>query len=311
MSKVITERPRVKGWAYSRKAKKGYRKQTDKIPLDEQPKRESIKTLGGDTKQFTDVLGPLEGWVRKQIGRPWRLVSAELDAALPARGGVSLTHARGHLWDFLETKVIECVIDGKRWACYAENPRWRPWWRVYGYPILGPRPIAYVCPRTGLIKRAPLKGPKPPNKYLDLGRPQRPQLPKRIWKDKLHFYAAPENKSGEPVWYEFELKPLPEPELIRIEVKDHKSPDGKHTHEKNRVKRVEYTPTFFDEYSQQPTDARWQYDWERKRVYRGRYYCHKRRQLSSKEITKLGLRHKPESQKPNLWRKRTNRKKRG
>lgn len=105
--KVITERPRAGGNGHH--DRKGYKKRLQKDGLDA-VQRESIKERSGGTKEFTDVLGPIKGFLRKATGRKWDDVYSEISKVLPASGGMSYTHARGHLFDYVELKTQ--VIDG-------------------------------------------------------------------------------------------------------------------------------------------------------------------------------------------------------
>lgn len=159
MGKVITERGRDHAGA-PHKQPKGYFRQLQSVPLDEQVKREAIRKkwrVGYGGKQFTDVLGPLRGFVRSVVGRKFSEVFSEISQVLrPA--GVSGSHAQGHLWEMLITKV---VIDGRGRACYADMEYRRYVWRdckdkfvrIVGGGERGV--IAFVDPRDGVIKLAP------------------------------------------------------------------------------------------------------------------------------------------------------------
>jgi hypothetical protein len=189
MGKVVCEHPRC-GGGY--KQPKGYYKKLNHIPADEHPKRESIrkKWLSGYSgKDFTDVLGPLRGYVHSVIGKHFDKVYSEIKKALPG-DNMSVRHVIGHLWQFLERKVI--IVDGK--PCHSEmNYRYR---RVDGFEYVPIEysnfgPIAYVDPRDGVIKRAP-KRPTPP-------REKRPKT--RHWDgDKLYHKI-------DGLWYAIEYKP--------------------------------------------------------------------------------------------------------
>jgi hypothetical protein len=108
MARVITERPRVHGMGRLRA--KGYKKRLQRDGLDF-VSREPITAMRGGTKSFTDVIGPLEGFLRKNCGRPWGNVCSEISAVLPAAGGVSLSHARDHLFEMVEEHTQ--IIDGE------------------------------------------------------------------------------------------------------------------------------------------------------------------------------------------------------
>ena len=106
MGKVITERPRKNPYPGSTK---GYKKRLQRRGIDD-VRREPIKALRGGTKEFTDVLGPIRGFLAKNVGRPWSKVCSEISAALPASGGVSYSHARDHLFEMVEERTQK--IDG-------------------------------------------------------------------------------------------------------------------------------------------------------------------------------------------------------
>lgn len=84
-------------------------------------------------KEFSDRLGPLERFLRRQAGRPWRKVEAEL------RQGFDFGTVIGrHLWDHARRMVetqVRMTPDGR--------PR-----RLDGYPV---RRRLYVHPRSGLL----------------------------------------------------------------------------------------------------------------------------------------------------------------
>lgn len=135
MGKVITEKPR-RGSSYKKDAK-GYKKRLQKEGLDVvRSERIKARTKGGD-RDFTDVIGPLEGFLEKNVGRPWDKVLSEINASLPATGGVSYIHARDHLFQLVETKTR--LIEGD--LCDSKGFPIRGWVRFY------------VCPKGFLRKR--------------------------------------------------------------------------------------------------------------------------------------------------------------
>lgn len=145
MKKVVVERPRWGSRARNRKF--GARlKYVPGHDYEEQPK----KALGfesyehcGFSKDFTDVLGPLQRFLRKNVGRPWDKVYSEICAGLDRRKVTGL-HIFTHVNDFVE-KNCYFSEDGKphhlSWG--KESPvRW-----------------FYVHPRTGLLCEAPRTRP--------------------------------------------------------------------------------------------------------------------------------------------------------
>lgn len=95
---------------------------------------------GWDSKDFTDVLGPLRGYLLKQVGRPWDKVYSELAANLDRRT-MSGRHIWTHVW--MDVQIHTFIgPDGKVW----ERPRFS-WAAKGGYPVQG----LYVHPRTKLL----------------------------------------------------------------------------------------------------------------------------------------------------------------
>jgi hypothetical protein len=138
MAKVLIERPRVDYGGAAR----GYERAWQRVPLEDRPLREGMKRrCRGGSKAFTDLLGPLKRFLRKQVGRPWDLVHSEICAQL--RGGFpERPHFLRHVFDYVQRHVV--VVDGV--PCVGEG-------RGYGEPLARQRfrPF-YVCPRTGLLR---------------------------------------------------------------------------------------------------------------------------------------------------------------
>jgi hypothetical protein len=140
MAKVIVERPRH--GSRMRGHGKGYRRDRQRIPQDEAPKRERIKPVRGGTKQFNEHLGPLRRYLQSQVGRPWNIVFAEICANI-SRDSAVQDHVRDHVADYVATQLRE--IDGEwyyttRWGqLHLLFNSWR-------------RPLFYVCPKTNLLK---------------------------------------------------------------------------------------------------------------------------------------------------------------
>lgn len=136
MAKVIVERPRH-GSRLPSKAK-GYKRRTDRLRWEEQPKREGIKVRGGSRKSLNEHLAPLRRYLEGQVGRSWNRIFADICRYLD-RGSAVQDHVRDHLDDYVAVCVI--VVNGE--LCHGD-----------GYHI--GRPLYtefYVCPRTGILKR--------------------------------------------------------------------------------------------------------------------------------------------------------------
>ncbi len=97
-----------------------------------------------DTKSFSDVLGPLKGYLHKQIGKRWDDVYAELSRHLDKRGT-----AGSHIWDHVrqevETRHVYMGADGLPYA--YRRGRW-----LSGGPLTN---CLYVHPDTGVLCKAP------------------------------------------------------------------------------------------------------------------------------------------------------------
>lgn len=137
MKKVVVERPR-RG---SRQRNNKFGARLRYVPdhdYDEQPKkaRGFESYTAGSRKWFTDVLGPLSGFLRKNVGRPWDKVYSELCAGLDKRKTTGL-HIFQHLEDMVTT------------ACYC-GPGGKVYTVAYGQE--GEVGGFYVHPRTGLLR---------------------------------------------------------------------------------------------------------------------------------------------------------------
>ena len=139
MSKVVTERPRRGHRLPSSKTRLRVRRYDSDKEYDDLPKRvsgsRSKHIRAGEIKYFSDLLGPLLRFLRKNVGRPWDMVYSEIKESLDDRK-VTDRHVFEHVdWE-VETHAL---IDGD-----GELYKW-------GYS--GRRPVDgfYVDPRTGLL----------------------------------------------------------------------------------------------------------------------------------------------------------------
>lgn len=143
MDKVIVERPRF--GSRLRCARKGYRKELQRTPPDEQPRREGIKWRGGKMKMFNEHLGPLRRYLQSNVGRPWDKVFSEICERID-RGSVVQDHVRDHVDEYVIRDVVMCG----RVPCHSAG-------RLYGRPLwVGSRGGQFfVCPKTGLLRQVP------------------------------------------------------------------------------------------------------------------------------------------------------------
>lgn len=82
--------------------------------LEELPEKEGMKgKYGWNTKSFGDRTQPLDGFLRKNVGRPWDKVWSEICQHNDSRS-IRGYHLREHIWDYVQT-----------WGEYNEQYNWR------------------------------------------------------------------------------------------------------------------------------------------------------------------------------------------
>lgn len=139
MAQVVTEKPRSGGRV---KTPKGSKKEYQWEVRNECEKhREKIRLKWDRTyyeKQFTDVLGPIVGYLRKQVGRKWDHVFSDICHNLP-NNSLNTSHVRDHIKGFVETDVI--LIDGVPYESDGIH-------KIEGYSHY---PQFYVHPVTGIL----------------------------------------------------------------------------------------------------------------------------------------------------------------
>lgn len=137
MANVVTERPRR---GHGNPSKKwGRRLRKDEYDAEDHgPSRAPIARrhqYGWNAKEFSDLLGPLRRYLRKQVGRPWDKVWSEITCSLDSR---SLSGQ--HIFDHIQWEVVRHVWLGADGSLY--HNRW---------PGLVPVSGLYVHPSTGLL----------------------------------------------------------------------------------------------------------------------------------------------------------------
>ncbi|MGL4554010.1 MAG: hypothetical protein ACRC33_22850 [Gemmataceae bacterium] len=147
MAKVLVERPRIGGTA---KPRKGY---TNALlrglsAEDGLPSREGIKAAHSHRKHFNEHLGPLRRFLDSQAGRQWDKVYAEIAGHVDG-GNVVQKHILTHLFQYVEVNAV--LVGGV--------PHHPPHVRRWGGGAIAGRHAWYVCPRSGLLRRAPLVRP--------------------------------------------------------------------------------------------------------------------------------------------------------
>jgi hypothetical protein len=135
MAKVLIERPRTHSSEKSRKWGK-------RIPYDPESdydneqtrtgrrRRQFINTKGLGNKESTDVLGPLKGYLQKNVGRCWNDVYSEICQYMDRRSTVG-AHIFTHLWQYV---AKNCWVGSKG--------KIKTYHRYSDY---------FVCPVTGIL----------------------------------------------------------------------------------------------------------------------------------------------------------------
>lgn len=137
MHKVVIERPR---WNPGRN-KYGRRAN---LPEELLPKHEGMRRPYVKQKAFTDLLGPLQRWLRSQVGRLWNDAYSEACAVIKP-DSVVRAHIKTHLLEFVDRDTF--MHEGK--ICILDT------WQGYPIPVEDSRYYShgrfYVHPETGVL----------------------------------------------------------------------------------------------------------------------------------------------------------------
>jgi hypothetical protein len=104
MNKVVIERTRYGGKGGSRKTYEKASLPREKrsfkgVDVDLRPKRESMRKkhrVNGDAKEFSDLLGPLRGYLLSKVGEPWDDVWSDICSVLKGNS-LQAAHIKGHV----------------------------------------------------------------------------------------------------------------------------------------------------------------------------------------------------------------------
>jgi hypothetical protein len=141
MAKVVTERPRR---GHGNPSKKWGRRlgKSEYDAEDHGPTRAPLARhhqYGSNAKDFSDLLGPLRRYLRKQVGRPWNKVWSEITRTLDNR---SLSGQ--HIFDHIRWEVAQHTFLGAEGSVHHD--------RSSGAVAVSG---LYVHPVTGLLCYAP------------------------------------------------------------------------------------------------------------------------------------------------------------
>lgn len=200
MGKVLVERPRVRaGFVQGRTGRRYQKFVRQGIASGEGASVcEGIKRRyhGGASRMkfFNEHLGPLRRFVDANVGRPWDKVYAEICRHVD-RGNVVQKHILTHLFEYVVVDVE--LINGEPYRKARRT-------RSGEYPLRGPH-CWYVCPKSGLLKRAEVMPRREQRKRWQPASP--PQKPV-AWVSAAEFV-----RRGPGGWELVTVRPWPEPTL--------------------------------------------------------------------------------------------------
>jgi hypothetical protein len=127
MAKVVTEAPQRGHTSPSRKW--GRRLTKAEYALDDHGASRAPtsrrRQYGWNAKEFSDVLGPLRRYLRKQVGRPWDHVWSEMTHTLDNRSPTGQ-----HIFDHIRWEVEQKPGWGTTAVCTIRGGGERSHWRV-------------------------------------------------------------------------------------------------------------------------------------------------------------------------------------
>jgi hypothetical protein len=122
VAKVVTERPRRGHGNPGKKWGRRLRK-SEYDAEDHGPSRAPIARhhqYGWNAKEFSDLLGPLRRYLRKQVGRPWDKIWSEIARDLDSR---SLSGQ--HIFDHIGWEMEQHVWLSSGGSLYHNRCSWR------------------------------------------------------------------------------------------------------------------------------------------------------------------------------------------
>lgn len=190
MHEVVIERPR-RGGRYTYHDCRARFKGMDLEDLDNLPKKQGYRRPyienWGDSKEFSDLLGPLHRYLISKVGEPWNDVYSEIRATLNPDSTVQI-HIMSHVDQFVETDTY--MGDDGEVYCHGRYARYRIW-----------DGALYVHPETGILCRTPEKSRKMSAEYHAACK----KLSDVFGKDWYAVVKA-SNKTHQPRWNAFRVE---------------------------------------------------------------------------------------------------------
>jgi hypothetical protein len=196
-AKIVTERPRTQSGDKTlvRNTRRTNRQKV-KNGNDEDFRIKEPMSKNRGSKEFTDVLGPIKKYLRKQLGRPWNKIYSEFCEHFK-KTSVSQSHLLDHVSWYVEQNVFYLTENGKKIPYTSQGYRLTEENSTY--------PQFYVCPETGLLKEAPVRTLKNKKKNQESFREIDDRFYKEIddiWYELTLFHFLVEYKNGK---YSFKI----------------------------------------------------------------------------------------------------------
>lgn len=199
MAKVVTERPRHGHHnSYKHTGRRAFLAKQFHRDMESMPTWESIEPRGRgrDRKEFSDLLGPLQGYLTSKVGELWDNVFSEICQNLPSNS-IQGRHIRSHVEQYVETNPVKI---GNNY--YETYKYWRSW--RTDYVQFGPGNF-YVDDR-GVLRQGTYRPHYPkktdPNKFSFEGLNY--ERHNKIWYEirygKRSWWAGYNNMGGFPVY---------------------------------------------------------------------------------------------------------------
>ena len=171
--------------------------------LEDLPVRESIKTplqRSGKFKKLNEHLQPLRRFLHKQVGRPWAKVYSEISRELRVDSAVQ-QHVRDHITDFVATHVFE-----RKGKLFFTKPESGHTAALHGSSL-----ELWVDPHTGILRKNRHVGSWRRERRKRMGMEKRERLKRMVVASKTLQY----HRLSDDAWWAVELAPLPKRKELR------------------------------------------------------------------------------------------------
>jgi hypothetical protein len=255
MYKVIVERPRlIHGNRLRGGREVGFRQF---LTSEDRPHKIGMRAGHMNRKWFNENLAPLRRFLVSNAGRPWDKVRSELLNGIDQRNTVQ-QHILTHVDDYVEREIRFVPRENGKGQRVEFRRRWRHEWASIDESFA---PL-FVDPRTGILRLT-----RGAERRAQKKRENAKRAASERGKDVRRLSNGVELRRFDDVWYEVEYEKIPGDQISRWQRRFAKD------EEKNKWPRV------YD-----VLEKKWISLWDTT------HYVVNKRQLSSKEVAKFGLR---------------------